>query len=174
VSGLVRRVRSAGRIAALGAGVAVLLAAAAGVAQAAEVALARSQDLRFGTFVLTGQGAVTVPPSGLADYAGAVALGGTAAASARFQITGDPGAAVEVQLPTTPVAAIFPGGQASLDAFTLEPEYASGFADLGGGRFRLQLAADGTNTFRVGGTLTLGGSTGAVSADFPVSATYAP
>ena len=154
---------------------AILAATLASAANAEDVEVVQTSELRFGAFVAVTDGMVTVPPSGFAVYVNAVPTSGAAAAAARFEIKGDPSALVEIQLPSAPVQLRLARGQAMLQRFTLEPLGLRDFAALGAGRYRLRLDPGGSATADVGATLTFSntGPEGVGAASFPVIVTYA-
>lgn len=130
------------------------------LALAQDVQIVQTADLRFGDFVPLGAAVVVVPPNGFARYVEAVAVSGSQARAARFELSGKAGAWVEVQTPPAPVRVRFAGGGALVRDFVVEATGDAGLVSLGGGRYRLRLDPGGARTLDVGASLHLAGAGG--------------
>lgn len=126
------------------------------------IAIDRNSDLGFGSLVSAGGGTVTVSPAGARWADGGTTLGSPAGvAPASFSVSGDPGLAFSIVLPST---ATLSSGSASMtvDAFTSSPA----------GTGTLDTAGQGE--VRVGATLQVGASqaSGSYSGTFSVTVAY--
>lgn len=140
-------------------------------AQAQDVQIVKTADLRFGDFVPLGAAVVVVPPNGFARYVEAVAVSGSQARAARFELTGKAGTWVEVQTPAAPVRIRFAGGEALVRDFVVEATGDAGLVSLGGGRYRLRLDPGGASTLDLGAALHLAsaGGEGSGTANFTIT-----
>lgn len=120
--------------------------------------------LDFGKFSAGAGGTVTRPHTGDRTGSGVVLLGGTTGAAASFTVTGDGGATYTVTLPADNMVAVtrVGGGSMAINGFTKS----LGNDDL--------VLAGGTQTFSVGGVLTVSPTqaAGAYAGDFPISVQY--
>lgn len=144
-----------------------LLCAAALAVEAyaiAPLSVVNSAALSFGAFAAESGGAVTVSPGGVRTASGTVALISSSTSSpAQVTVTGEPGTAYAIQLPTTSVTLTSPTGQTMT---------VSGFASSLNGSG--QLGAGGSQLVSVGATLSVGAgqAPGAYSGSFAVSVAY--
>jgi hypothetical protein len=112
----------------------------------APIQITKTADLVFGSFAAgaTG-GTVTISTAGARAKTGDVVLSGTAAAAAKFDVTGEGGLTYSIAL--TPTLLTRSGGTETM-AFTAESDITSGtLAGVGGA---------GAQSFFVGGVLTVG------------------
>ena len=123
----------------------------------APISISASADMDFGTVSPTGTaGTVTVTPAGVRTSVNVDLLGGLAAAAA-FDVTGEPGQAYFITLPSSTMLSSG-GNSMTVDTFTHD---AGALPTLPGGT--------GSETFNVGATMNVG----AAQADGTYSGTFA-
>ncbi len=123
-----------------------------------------SGNLAFGHIIPGTGGTVTIAPDGTPTFSGNVTLTTQLTKSAaQFAVTGDAGKTYSVTLPLDNIVTITSGGNTMhVDSFT------KSLAGAG------TLDANGAQTFKVGGTLTVGSGqpTGVYTGTFTVTAAY--
>ena len=126
---------------------------------AAPISISAGASMDFGTMTPTGTaGTVTVTPAGVRTSVNVDLFGGTPAA-ASFSVTGEPGQAYFITLPSS--TTLTSGGNTmTVDTFT----------DAGA----TPTLVGGSDTFNVGATLNVGGAqaAGTYSGTFPVTVNY--
>ena len=135
------------------------------------ITLANALDLSFGNVIpsATLAGTVVVAPDGTPTYtavtASATPSATAAVSAAAFNVTGTPGAAYSVTLPTTDVTLTGPTSTMVANTFTNSPSGVALVLD----------ATAGTQSFTVGATLVVGINQAAgtyLSAPFTVTVNY--
>lgn len=137
----------------------------------AGLSLAKTQDLQFGQIVRsTVAGTVTLDPSSANRVAaGGVTIGQNAGnTAARFVATGEPAYLYTLTLPSTVALT------KTVTSGTAPTMNVTAFTSTLGASGIGTLAADGTQTFSVGGTLNIGASqeTGDYQGQFNVTVSY--
>lgn len=98
-------------------------------------------DLRFGEFVITGPGSVTIDPNGIPTTTGGVYFLDANTSNAQLKVEGCPGQKYQISLPEFTRLKSSSSGKMRLDGFTSQP------ANIG------ELNAYGEQFLQVGGTL---------------------
>lgn len=131
----------------------------------AALSVTNTSDLNFGTIAVNGGGSVVVTPAGVraATTGGTVSSAGTGA-SANFDIVGDSGSSILITVPAAVTLEYNDGSTVHTMAASLTTNANTSAHALTGG----------TESFKVGGTLTVGAgqAAGAYAGDFTVTVNY--
>lgn len=130
------------------------------------IAIAKVDDLRFGTFASSTSGTVVMSTAGARSATGGVVLptGSAAGGAARFTVTGEAAATYTVTLPVGAATITSGANNMTVDTWTSNPGTSAGAGLLTGG----------TQTLLVGGTLNVGASqaAGTYTGSFSVAVEY--
>jgi hypothetical protein len=143
----------------------VWTAVATSVSWAGPMGIGSTQSLAFGSFVAGSGGTVTVAanPPGRSSSGAVLLLPSGSWSAATFSVTGDAAATYAITLPGDGIVALTSGANTmGVNAFSSSPALTG------------QLSAGGSQTLRVGATLSVGNNqaSGSYSGSFAVTVNY--